>query len=281
MGRRARIELPDAIYHVIQRGNNKEFIFNSSSSKKLLLNILEEAMQEIPYQLLGYAIMDNHYHLMIKRGNAELGRIMQKVNNRYSKIYNKLHERTGHVFEGRYRSILVGDDRYLLSLLQYIHQNPVEVKICKSVEEYPWSSDKYYRNNKPGLVNIDFILNILSSDRKTALKQYCVLMEKYDPLDSAFFEGCEIIKDESQPAITARITEKPALDQILLSTGLNDADFQLVKSGSRMRYLMKYKIDYVKSAREYGYTYKEIGENIKLSAGAISKIRCLSPYSHT
>lgn len=272
MGRKPRIEIPNAIYHVIQRGNNREYIFKGISEKKNLLGILEETMQEIPYQLLGYVIMDNHYHLMIKRGQAELYRIMQKINNQFSKAYNKQHRRTGHAFEGRYKGIFVKDDKYLLSLLRYIHQNPVEAHICKSVKDYLWSSDKAYRNNRPGLVNIDMILNMFSTDRKTALEQYDLFMEKKDPLNKSFFEDCEVIEDKSQPVTNIKVTGKQNLDEILLSIGLHQPDFFLIKEGSRKRHLKEYKARYVREARKYGYTFKEIGENINLSADAVNKM---------
>ena len=169
MGRKPRVEFQDAIYHVIQRGNNREYIFSKSADKSYLLSIIEEIKQDIPFQLLGYVIMDNHYHLMVKRGIVDLHKIMQRINNLYSKNYNKQNNRTGHVFEGRYKGILVKDDKYLLSLLRYIHQNPVQAHICKSVKDYPWSSDRLYRNNINTFVYLDPILNIFSADRKTAL----------------------------------------------------------------------------------------------------------------
>ena len=272
MGRKPRLELPNAIYHVIQRGNNREFIFNGSSDKSKLLSILEETRQEIPFQLLGYVIMDNHYHLMIKRGKSELYKVMQKVNNKFSKTYNKQYHRTGHVFEGRYKSIFVKDDKYLLSLLRYIHQNPVEAHICKFIKDYPWSSDKAYRTNTPGLVNIDIILNMLSTNRKIALEQYDIFMDMKDPLDKSFYENSEIIEDESNSEPNSNSIDKPNLDDILLSVGLHQTDFQLIKEGSRKRHLKDFKAKYVSEARKYGYRFKEIGQNIKLSAEAVNKL---------
>ena len=121
---------------MIKRGNNRDYIFRSREDKEEFLKCLETANKEDAFNLLGYVIMDNHYHLIIETKEVPLNKIMQKVNNTYSKNYNKRHQRTEHVFGGRYKSILVNDDKYLYSLLRYIHENPVRAKMHQNMVDY-------------------------------------------------------------------------------------------------------------------------------------------------
>jgi REP element-mobilizing transposase RayT len=274
MGRKPRVEFKGAIYHVIKRGNNKDYIFQAETDKEVLLAFLEYANKDAAFNLLGYVIMDNHYHLVIETKEKPLNKIMQQVNNAYSKNYNKRHKRSDHVFGGRYKAILVKDDKYLLSLLRYVHQNPVRAKICKKVANYQWSSDQYYRNNIKKQVYIDKILDIFSENRKTALAEYERFMDQAEPIVRArdFFEEGEVIGEYVQQQNSNQNAAADRLDEILRRAVGNEKDFQLIKSGSRKRYLREYKIIYVKTAVDVGYTFKEIGANIGVSAEAANKM---------
>ena len=167
MGRKPRFEYPGGVYHIIQRGNNREYIFENNEEKKFIIGLLKEYGEKFGFDLYGYVIMSNHYHLIIKLSDVPLQDIMHRINNKFSKDFNKKYKRTGHVFENRYKSILVIDDKYLLSLLRYVHQNPVIAHMCKNVYDYIWSSDRLYRENNihNGIVNIDFILDIFSEPK--------------------------------------------------------------------------------------------------------------------
>ncbi|MEA1962593.1 MAG: transposase [Bacillota bacterium] len=278
MGRKPRLEFKGAIYHVIKRGNNRDYIFQSRKDKECLLSFIEYAKEDGGFNLLGYVIMDNHYHLIIQTTNKPLQKIMQTINNRYSKDYNKRHNRSDHVFGGRYKGILVHDDKYLFSLLRYVHTNPVRAKICQNISQYKWSSDHYYRKNTNGLVSIDKILNMFSDDRKIALEEYVRFMDKNEPMISqnAYYEyeAVDVIgglDGEDEPTLNMEY-EDNSLDGILRRMVANEEDFHRIKAGSRQRYLREYKISYVKAAVEYGYTFKEIGNNIGVSGEAVNRI---------
>ena len=278
MGRKPRVEFAGAIYHVIKRGNNREYIFREREDKESFLKCLEDANEDGVFNLLGYVIMDNHYHLMIEIKEKPLHKIMQKVNNTYSKNYNKRHKRTDHVFGGRYKAILVNDDKYLLTLLRYIHNNPVRALMYKNIAEYNWSSDQCYRNNIKKHVHIDKILNMFSNNRKTALEEYERFMDQKEPIIKAydFYEEGALIgalETKDNTSVTGdENKDHETLDEILRRVVANEAAFQLIKSGSRKRMLSNYKISYVKAAVEQGYTFKEIGNNIEISAVAANKM---------
>jgi len=276
MGRKPRVEFQGAIYHVIKRGNNRDYIFRSREDKEDFLKCLETANEEEVFNLLGYVIMDNHYHLIIETKEMPLNKIMQKVNNSYSKNYNKRHNRTDHVFGGRYKGILINDDKYLFTLLRYIHANPVRAKMHHNMADYGWSSDQFYRNNIKKQVHIDKILKMFSENRTVALVEYKNFMEQKEDIVKLkdFYEAGAVIGEAEQkndnPSGSCQYNE--TLDEILRRVVANEEAFQLIKSGSRQRCLSDDKISYVKAAVEQGYTFKEIGKNIGISAVAANKM---------
>jgi len=272
MGRKKRVEYKNGIFHVIQRGNNREFIFGADADIDYLIGQLSILSRDMGYGLYGYVIMGNHYHLIVQIRAATLKSVMHRINLRYSKYFNRKYERTGHVFEGRYRAIPVMEEGYLLSLLRYIHQNPVKAGICKSVEEYSWSSDRFYRKSIKDCVEIDLVLDMLSGSRKTALEKYKEFMAQEEVGN---FENVRAIgKTEGNPEIRASYQKgvRKGLDEILLATGVNEKEFELIKNGSRKRKLTGYKLAYAREALEVNYTLKEIGNNIKISDVAIVDI---------
>lgn len=275
MGRKPRIEYRGATYHIIQRGNNREYIFRDINSKKYVLEITREYKTSMNFFIYGYVLMDNHYHMIIKTIDVPLQKIMHRINNRYSKYYNSVNGRTGHVFQNRYKAILVKDDKYLLSLLRYIHQNPVKAQICRNIREYIWSSDSAYRKNiQNHLTDINFILNMFSSNRKKALQLYHNFMENEELEDELIFEETDIIGQTEQNLIHKQNDHliKENLNSILLSVVCNREIFENIKSGSRKRHLMPYKKAYIKKGLILNYTMKEIAENISISESAVFKL---------
>ncbi|MDY6827304.1 MAG: transposase [Bacillota bacterium] len=152
--KRRRIEYSGAIYHVTQRGNNHESIFKDVIDKNYYLKLLRLYKEKCDFKLLGYSIMDNHYHLLLKTEATPLNKIMHRIGTKYSRYYNMKNERTGHVFSDRYTAGLIQDEKYLFSALRYIHWNAVRAGICATVSEYPWSSDHAYRSNDRKMVSI-------------------------------------------------------------------------------------------------------------------------------
>ncbi len=116
MGRPWREEYKDGIYHVIARGNNIEFIFNESIDKGYLVKLLKECSISMGCRVYGYVLMDNHYHMILQTLDKKLQEVMHQINNKYSKYFNGKYKRVGHVFQGRYKAVLVQDERYMLKL---------------------------------------------------------------------------------------------------------------------------------------------------------------------
>ncbi len=280
MGRRPRIEYYGAIYHIIQRGNDRLPVFKQDKDKVVLLEILSEAKEIYDFKIYAYAIMNNHYHFLIQTFNIPISTIMHNINTRYAKYYNRKMDRTGPVFEDRYKGILVQDESYFLTLIRYIHNNPVAANICNSMEEYKWSSDIFYRMNIGNMVDIDELLEMLSWDRKKAIEKYMVLMDEefkdYETLKD-IYEGSAIIGTEEFIRSIGgykgdKSNGKMDLDEILKVACPTEYEFNLIKNGSRKRYLTKYKIKYIELGKKEGYTYYQIGENIGVSRTSVRKI---------
>ena len=201
--------------------------------------------------------------------------LFNRYNTKYSKYYNWRHGRTGHVFEGHYKSIVVQDTSYLLSLLRYIHRNPVKASMCKNVEDYRWSSDYYYRKYPYGFIETSFIMEMLADNYEDSIKLYKNFMSEDIKDEEAIFETVGNIGESSLVEMINKTDsiKRPYLDQILRDVGINDQEYELIKNGSRIRSLTSYKINYVQASIKYQYTLKEIGENIGLKQSAIHKLK--------
>ena len=144
MPRPLRIEYEDACYHVMNRGRAHHDIFHDEKYYQVFLTTLAEAHRRFGIQVQSYCLMSNHYHLLIKTPEANLGRAMRHINGVYTQRYNRMKKTDGSLFRGRYKAILVEENSYQLQLSRYIHRNPLEAGIIKKLELYPWSSYIYF-----------------------------------------------------------------------------------------------------------------------------------------
>jgi REP element-mobilizing transposase RayT len=153
MARPLRIEYPGACYHVTCRGNERREIFADDRDRKRFLEILAENKELYGVEVHGYVVMANHFHLLVMTPEANLQKFMQRFNTSYAVHYNRRHRRSGHLYQGRYKAILVDTDNYLLELSRYLHLNPVRLKRYSQLEvkekrkiirTYPWSSYRGY-----------------------------------------------------------------------------------------------------------------------------------------
>jgi putative transposase len=145
MARQPRLTLPDYPHHIIQRGNNKQAIFGGAADYQALLTLLLEAARLHKVAIHSYVLMTNHLHLLATpQDDVGLPLMMQHVGRSYVRLFNKTHQRTGTLFEGRYKSTLIQTERYLLACMAYIDLNPVRAGMVAQPQDYPWSSYGYY-----------------------------------------------------------------------------------------------------------------------------------------
>ena len=144
MARKPRIHLSGGFYHVILRGNAGQSVFPTAVDRYRFFLLLQEGTCRFDYRVHAFCFMTNHIHLVLQPGEITLSRSMQNLSFRYTRWVNWREKRTGHLFQGRYKAVLVDGDSYLLELIRYLHLNPVRANMVLSPEEYPWSSHRAY-----------------------------------------------------------------------------------------------------------------------------------------
>lgn len=140
MARPLRIEFPGAVYHVTSRGDRREPIFENDEDRRSFLNVVAQATERFDAVILAYCLMDNHYHLVIHTRRGNLSRLMQQLNGVYTQMYNRRHSKVGHLFQGRFKGILVDENAYLLEVCRYVDLNPVRARIVRDPGNWRWSS---------------------------------------------------------------------------------------------------------------------------------------------
>lgn len=173
MARKPRIHYPGAVYHVILRGNAGQQIFFEDADRFRFYLFLQESVERFNYRIHGFCCMTNHIHLVVQVSDKPLSLIMQNLSLRYTKWVNYTQGRTGHVFQGRYKAILLDADAYLLELVRYVHLNPVRAGVVPIPQEYPWSGHRAYLGNEalPWLTT-ETVLSLLGSRIDSARKAY-------------------------------------------------------------------------------------------------------------
>lgn len=167
MARVAREKSSTGIYHIMLRGINRQTIFEDNQDRMRFIDTLAEYKEICNYRLFGYCLMDNHIHLLIQETDKTISDIIKRISASYVYWYNTKYDRCGHLFQDRFKSEVVENFEYFMTVLRYIHQNPVKANLAKTVDEYRWTSYKEYIK-KSGLVNVDLALNYFSNDPSKA-----------------------------------------------------------------------------------------------------------------
>ena len=173
MARPVRIEYAGAVYHVICRGNNRQAVFRDDQDRRRYLEKLSLYLEERNVDLLAYCLLSNHVHLLLETPEGNLSKMMQPLQTSYTVYFNKRHRRSGHVFEQRYKALLVDKDNYLLEVSRYIHLNPVAARIVERPQDYGWSSYGSYLKGK-GILGLKAVavLGYFSGSKSNQLGRY-------------------------------------------------------------------------------------------------------------
>jgi REP element-mobilizing transposase RayT len=188
MARPLRVEYEGAVYHIMSRGNRAEFIFKEDSDKEYFLRILQKATEKYGIEMYAYCVMGNHYHLLIGSPYGMLSKVMHAVQSSYGSYQQRERGWIGHVFAGRYKSLCVQKEGYLLELSRYIHLNPVRAGIVKEPEEYLWSSYRFCvgKEKKPNWLNVEWLLEEYGKTRYEAQRKYREFVEAGISTPSSF-----------------------------------------------------------------------------------------------
>lgn len=179
MCRVARTKAKILPHHIISRGMDEAMLFIDTEDKEEYIEILKNASIEYYFEVIAYCLMDTHLHLLIHPRGADISRFMGKINHSYARYYNKKYSRRGHVFMERFKNIVIENDNQFIRTSTYIHCNPKDLRGCKSIYDYPFSSLHEYMGGceqKSKLVSKG-LLNMLSNSRKKAVNLYRKLVE--------------------------------------------------------------------------------------------------------
>lgn len=247
MARKSRVHYPGAFYHVILRGNAGNPVFFEDADRSRFFLLVQEGVERFKHRIHGYCLMTNHIHLIIQVDDIPLSRIIQNLSFRYTRYINSKKKQTGHLFQGRYKALLLSADSYLLQLVRYIHNNPVRAKMVSLPSDYRWSSHIGYLGTvlTPWLTT-DFVLQQFAETRAKAVELYNKFQQegidegKRKEFHNGNFEGRILGNDhfveEAMSKISQKCEKKTSLAQVLRAVSRNyKLQRQDLSSKSRQR----------------------------------------------
>lgn len=174
MARPLRIEYDGAVYHITTRGNDRKAIYKDDQDRALFLDILADTARKFNWLCYAYCLMNNHYHLVIETPDGNLTKGMRQLNGVYTQTYNRKHKRVGHIFQGRYKAILIEKESHLLEVCRYVVLNPVRAKAVDHPVQWQWSSYRATvgKDKAHACLTADWVLGQFGAKRAEAQKRY-------------------------------------------------------------------------------------------------------------
>ena len=280
MARSLRIEFKGALYHLTSRGDGREDIYVDDIDRKIFLSVLCQVCDRYNWVCHGYCLMNNHYHLLVETPEGNLSQGMRQLNGVYTQRFNRRHQLVGHVFQGRYKSILVDKSSYLLELARYIVLNPVRAGIVQAAHAWPWSSYHVTAglSMHPQWLEVNWLLSLFGSHKKLAMEKYRAFVAQgkglpapWHHLKKQIYLGDDNFVDEMQSKIVAdvcldeiprcqkRPVAKPLSHYTSISKTRNEAIHLAFLGG--------------------GYSMKKIADHFELHYSSVSKI--LNDYENS
>ncbi len=270
MTRPLRIQYEEALYHITSRGNEQADIFLDDQDREYFLLLLAQVVERYDWLVYAFCLMANHYHLLVKTINANLSDGMRQLNGVYAQRFNRLNERVGHLFQGRFNSVIIEEESHLLTTARYIVLNPLRAGIVTHPEDWPWSS---YRamigiSQPPPFLHVDLVLGFFSGEKREAVRQFIVFvfegMGKEPPFSEArgglilgkeqfAIEVMKRIEEEISDEITRRekFAARPTLESIFSSNTRDKGIYNAIY--------------------QYGYRLKEVGTYLGIHYSIVSR----------
>lgn len=171
MPRQAREKSKTGIYHILVRGINRQIIFEDEEDYVKFIDTIQQIKEKSGFKIYGYCLMGNHVHLLLREGKESLSLSMQRMCSSFVYWYNWKYDRYGHLFQERYKSEVVENEAYLITVLRYIHQNPIKAGITNSVAGYKWSSYHEYIS-KQNIIDTKYILELFATEKQIAKREF-------------------------------------------------------------------------------------------------------------
>lgn len=278
MSRPLRLSFPGAIYHITSRGNAREAIYLDEADRQQFLSLLASCIERFHWICHAYCLMDNHYHLLIETPNANLQEGMRQLNGVYTQAFNRRHARVGHVFQGRYKSILVERDSYLLELCRYIVLNPVRAQMVEHAGQFAWSSYQATvgLSTCPAWLQVDWVLAQFAKRLSAARTRYASFVQQglnnespWKHLKGQVLLGNDAFVELLQPLMNVqeKSVEIPKAQRLILRQSL-DVIFKESLQGNKAQRDLAIKEAYL----QHGYSMAEISRFLHLHYSSVSKI---------
>jgi len=278
MSRPLRIEYPGAVYHITSRGNEKKIVFKDDHDRENFLGTLQHVNKRYHWICHAYCLMDNHYHLLIETPDGNLSLGMRQLNGVYTQLFNRRHKRTGHLFQGRYKAILIQKDSYLLEVCRYVVLNPVRARRVEKLEDWKWSSYRATggRGKTHPCLTKSWVLRQFSGSKEDAEREYRQFVKwgigeesiwrkvKGQALlgEEGFVEGLmdHLRKHKDVPEIpkSQRYAARPALEKIFKESILKDR-------ANRDKVIHE-------AVERYGYTQRAVADHLGMHFTYVSRI---------
>jgi REP element-mobilizing transposase RayT len=260
------LEFAGAIYHLTSRGNARQKVFFSDSDRELFLDTLSQVVSRYSWICHAYCLMANHYHLLVETPKANLSLGMRQLNGIYTQSFNRRHQRVGHLFQGRFKAILVEKESYLLELCRYIVLNPIRVRGNVQLRTWKWSS--YHASAglaaRPEFLTVDWVLGQFGKNRPQAQKRYREFVQEgfksrpWEKLKGQIYLGSEEFIEQHSPR-NQKLKEIPR------------AQLRVVKPSLERIFAKSGKQGIVQAYREHGYRLNEIAAHLGVHYATVSR----------
>lgn len=273
MARPLRLEFAGALYHVTSRGDGREAIFRAEADRQVFIDVLAGVWGRFNWVIHAYCLMTNHYHLLVETPDGNLAKGMRELNGVYTQRFNRIHQRVGHVFQGRYKAIIVQKETYLLELARYVVLNPVRAHMVACAGAYPWSSYRAMTREDaaPDWLETRAILAMFGQTEAQAIASYRSFVaagtgepSPWEDLKRQVFLGTDAFVESMQSRVPAR---------------LDPREVPQARRRPVPRPLEYYEQEYadrdqaIKAAYATGgYTMQEIGDYFGLHLSRVSRI---------
>jgi len=277
MTRPLRIEYAGAVYHVTSRGNERKAVFRSDDDRLKFLNTLQHVNKRYNWICHAYCLMDNHYHALIETPDGNLSLGMRQLNGVYTQLFNKAHGRAGHLFQGRYKAILIQKDSHLLEVCRYVVLNPVRARMVEAPEEWRWGSYRATAGSEAGhpCLTTAWVLGQFGGKRAAAEREYRQFVRQgigksiwhevrgqailgEESFGDSLIDRLRTHEDVPEIARSQRFAHRPGLEKLFTASVMKDRE-------KRNRKIAE-------AVEKYGYTQRAIADHLYLHFTYISQI---------
>lgn len=255
MPRKPREKSATGIYHIMMRGINRQNIFEDEEDHLKFMQTLEKYKDKSGYYIYAYCLMGNHVHILLMVGVEPLEQVMRRICGSYVYWYNKKYQRIGNLFQDRFKSEVVENDNYFLTVLRYIHQNPLKAGLVKDIEQYQWSSIGEYASHidSTNIVDTNFALKLFADDEKIAVRELIKFFKEVNDDKCLEIDDRIPITDEEAKAIVKKVCQLKS-----------PSDLQMLEKKQRNKYLKMLK-------EEHNLSIRQIERITGINRGVIAK----------